>query len=90
MKMQDTLKSKCGVTPKCFAYPFGSFSQKTHKMLREMGFKMLFTCTEKPNIITHGKSETVTEINRYNRSGNVSCKSFFDKIEKDVRKLQSE
>ena len=78
--LQGLLSDKSGVTPVTFAYPFGFVSEDSVDILRDMGFKALLTCNEKPNYISRGNPECLLSINRYNRPAGISTEDFMKKL----------
>ena len=78
--LQEILTEKSGVTPVTFAYPYGFISEESVPTLREIGFKALLTCYEKPNYISRDDPECLLEINRYNRPADVSTEEFMEKL----------
>ena len=78
--LQGLLADKSGVTPVTFAYPFGFVSEDSVDILRDMGFKALLTCNEKPNYISRGDSECLLSINRCNRPAGISTEDFMEKL----------
>ena len=78
--LQGLLSDKSGVTPVTFAYPFGFVSEESVDILRNMGFKALLTCNEKPNYISRGDPECLLSINRYNRPAGISTEDFMEKL----------
>ena len=78
--LQELLSEKSGVTPVTFAYPYGFISEESVPTLREIGFKALLTCYEKPNYISRDNPECLLEINRYNRPADVSTEEFMEKL----------
>jgi peptidoglycan/xylan/chitin deacetylase (PgdA/CDA1 family) len=83
-RLQNKLTLDCGVTPVCFAYPFGIFNKTAKNALLDMGFKMLFNCTEKRNLITQGDPGTLHAVCRFNRAADLSSRAFFDKTERSI------
>lgn len=83
---EDTVKMKMkmwehtGKEPVAIAYPFGSFSKETEKILKLNGIKIAFTCEEKVNIIKKSESEWLFRLGRYNRPEGISSENFFDKM----------
>lgn len=78
--LQELLTEKSGVTPITFAYPYGFISEESVPTLREIGFKALLTCYEKPNYISRDDPDCLLQINRYNRPAGVSTEEFMEKI----------
>lgn len=81
--LQELLTEKSGVTPVTFAYPYGFISDESVPVLREIGFKALLTCYEKPNYISRDDPECLLQINRYNRPADVSTEDFMEKLLKE-------
>jgi len=82
MKLQNKLTADCGVTPVCFAYPFGSYSKFAREALAEMGFKLILNCEERRNLISEGDSGVLLNVCRFNRDAFISTQSFFEKMER--------
>ncbi|MCL2630027.1 MAG: polysaccharide deacetylase family protein [Firmicutes bacterium] len=80
-RLQDKIIKECDFTPVTFAYPFGKFEKTTRGYLKEMGFKMIFNCCERENIISRGNPETLLRLNRFNRDSAYSTAQFFGKFE---------
>lgn len=78
--LQTMLEDKSGVKPVTFAYPYGFISEESAEILREMGFRTLLTCYEKPNFISCGNADECLILNRYNRPSGVSAEEFFRKV----------
>lgn len=58
------------------AFPFGAYSSQTVELLREMGFRAAFTCTEYVNLLTGDPAELM-ELGRYNRPYGKNSEAFF-------------
>lgn len=80
LSLQALLRDKSGVTAETFAYPFGFMSEDSVDILRDIGFKALLTCNEKPNYISRGNPECLLSINRYNRPAGISTEDFMEKL----------
>ncbi|MCM1330410.1 MAG: polysaccharide deacetylase family protein [Ruminococcus sp.] len=78
--LQEMLTEKSGVTPVTFAYPYGFISEESVPVLKEMGFRALLTCYEKPNYISRDNPECLFQLNRYNRPSGISTEEFMEKI----------
>lgn len=78
--LQELLSEKSGITPVTFAYPYGFISEESVPVLREIGFKALLTCYEKPNYISRDDPDCLFQINRYNRPSGVSTEEFMEKL----------
>ncbi len=77
--LQDLLEQNCGFRPNVYAYPYGMVSEESVPILKELGFRALLTCREKPNYITKNP-ECLYSLNRYNRPSGVSTEQFMKKI----------
>ena len=79
-RLQKDLADKSGVNCTIFTYPFGAISNDSVDIIRDMGFRVSFSCSEKVSYITNDP-ECLYQIGRYNRSGKLSTKEFMKKIE---------
>lgn len=79
-RLQKDLADKSGVNCTIFTYPFGAISNDSVDIIRDMGFRVSFSCTEKVRNITNDP-ECLYQIGRKNRSGKLSTKEFMKKIE---------
>jgi peptidoglycan/xylan/chitin deacetylase (PgdA/CDA1 family) len=80
MRMQQKL-ADVGVRAQCFAYPFGRYDKISKELLIDLGFEMIFTCSQQQNIVEKGKPEILHSVNRYNRDSRIGTKGFFDKTD---------
>ncbi len=78
-KMQTKCKNNADVTPVIYAYPFGEYSKESLDVLKELGFKMSFTCNEGINIITKDP-DCLFFLKRNNRPSNIETAVFFENI----------
>ncbi|MDE6797509.1 MAG: polysaccharide deacetylase family protein [Ruminococcus sp.] len=78
-RLQNEIHEHTGKLPVVFAYPFGFRSPEAMPVIRELGFTITLTCTEKPNYITHDP-DCLYGLNRYNRSGLYSTGEFMEFI----------
>lgn len=81
-RLQSEIHSHTHTLPTVFAYPFGFISDESLPVIRELGFSVTLTCTERPNYITRNP-ECLYGINRYNRSGFYSTAEFMSKLLKE-------
>ena len=88
LKLQRLLAENSGVTPVSFAYPFGRYNNLSRKTLLQLGFKVLYNCSEGINIVKMGDADALTKMHRYNRNSRLSTYAFFDKIERHTAKLE--
>lgn len=79
-KANERFSKELGITPAGFTYPFGAVCSEADEVVREMGFKVSFTCEEKLNTITAGNKSSLYNLGRYLRTGSKSSKEFFADI----------
>ena len=72
-KLQDEFFQNTGYTPTTFTYPFGSVSEASFDIIKELGFKATLSCENKTNILTHNP-ECLYMLNRFIRTPSVSVK----------------
>lgn len=89
MKLQEEFKTNTNYIPNTFTYPFGAVSKESTNILKDFGFKATLSVGDKVNYITKDK-ECLYLLKRYNRSGNKSTESFFNKIEKKVENIKND
>lgn len=77
--LQDLLEVNSDVRPIVFAYPYGKISDESIDIFKEMGFRALLTCYEKPNYITQKPGDIIL-LNRYNRPSGMSTEQFMQKL----------
>ncbi|MGN1112087.1 MAG: polysaccharide deacetylase family protein [Acutalibacteraceae bacterium] len=82
-KAQSLFKNEVGVTPTGFTYPFGAVCDEAEQIIREMGFRLSFTCEEKTNTIEAGNPDSLYGIGRYLRNNKESSKAYFERILKE-------
>lgn len=70
-KLQKEVEEHLGKAPLCFTYPFGSVSNASFDILKEMGFKATLSCEEGINKITKDP-ECLYMLDRYIRPANKS------------------
>lgn len=78
-KAQDRFLDKTGFCPVVYTYPFGAYSKETTDILKEMGFRMSFSCDEGINTITKNP-DCLFLLKRYNRPSGIVTDNFFDNI----------
>lgn len=81
-KAQNAFMTKTGFAPIIYTYPFGSYSEETTELLKDMGFKISFTCNEGINTITQNP-DSLFMLKRYNRPSGINTPDFFEKVLKD-------
>ncbi|MCH5210324.1 MAG: polysaccharide deacetylase family protein [Oscillospiraceae bacterium] len=78
-KLQDRCMEKTGFSPVIYTYPFGEYDKESTEVLKNMGFKMSFSCTEGINHITQTPGSLFL-LKRYNRPSGISTWEFFKDI----------
>lgn len=77
-KMQKLVYEHTGVTPTTFTYPFGSVSNASFDILKEMGFKATLSCASGTNYVTRDK-ECLYMMKRYIRPHGKSAEKILSK-----------
>ncbi len=78
-RLQDEVERNLGYRPLVFAYPFGSVSEASYDILKEMGFKITLSCEEKVNRIRQGDTECLYMMDRYLRTNKRSVEEILKK-----------
>ncbi len=73
-KLQDSFKANVNYTPNTFTYPFGSVSNASFDIIKEMGFKASLSCESGMNTITRDP-ESLYMLKRYLRTPKKSAES---------------
>lgn len=76
---QELYKQNTGFEPYIYVYPFGSYSEESFDILKQLGFKASLSCTEGINFITHNP-ECLYIMKRYNRPAGITSYDYFSKI----------
>lgn len=75
----QTLLEDAGLpAPTCYTYPFGSLSEESESVMREMGFRCTLGCQEGMNLVTRDP-EDLYRMKRYNRPSGISTGAFMQK-----------
>lgn len=78
-KLQEEINKNLGYTPTVFAYPFGSVSEASYDILKQMGFKATLSCAEKINEIHTGGSDDLYMLGRFLRTNKRSAEAILKK-----------
>lgn len=65
------------IMPTTFTYPLGYICDGSQAILKKLSMQASFSCYEKLYTIDREKPDTLFEINRFNRNGSMSTKTFF-------------
>lgn len=78
-KEQTEILKITGKLPEAMFYPFGECCSDTLTICKSLGFEATFTCEEKINTVTKFRKDSLYNLGRFNRSGKISSKDFFEK-----------
>ncbi|MGM9521851.1 MAG: polysaccharide deacetylase family protein [Oscillospiraceae bacterium] len=78
-KVEGRFIEYLGIRPEAFAYPYGFICDEAKEVLTGRGYSVLFTCTEKVNILT-GDQQELLDLGRFNRPSQMSREQFFSKL----------
>ncbi|MBQ9757227.1 MAG: polysaccharide deacetylase family protein [Clostridia bacterium] len=76
-KLQDAFKSNVGTTPTTFTYPFGSVSNDSFDIIREMGFRASLSCESGMNHIKQNPDDLYM-LKRYLRTPKKSAQAILE------------
>lgn len=79
-KFQQKFYEHTSKKANALALPFGSYCDETLEYAADLGFEVIFTCTEKVNTLKPGDTLPLI-LGRYNRSGNLSTEEFLKKCD---------
>lgn len=77
-KLQKQILNYSGKKATAFAYPYGYMSEGSMEVIKDIGFKVVFTCTEVVNIIDN--KDVLFNLGRFNRENGLSSSQFFKKM----------
>ncbi len=75
----DGLEKNCGITPQCYAYPFGFVCEESLSYVKACRFQVSLGCEEKVNILT-ADPESLYCLGRFNRPSGVSTEEFMETV----------
>lgn len=81
---QNLFVKSTGHKSDVFVLPFGMYSNETLDIARQMGFRMVFTCTEKVNSISENDAAKMQVLGRFNRPHGITSETFFAKWNKKL------
>ncbi len=81
LQFNHVMQEQTGQTPACFTCPFGAKSEEMLKAVKELGFRVMLDCEEKPNILS--SEEDLYAVHRYLRPNDLSAEAYFASIEKE-------
>lgn len=79
-KMQLLLMRKAKTKATAMVYPYGSHSDLTLEVCKSLGFQCTLTCEERISQVTKYVPESLFELGRYNREGDIDSKEFFKRL----------
>ena len=77
-RLERCLLEKSGVIPVSYAYPFGAYDETSERILRSLGYEVLFTCYERINVLKFGNEAKLARLNRINRDGTIETERFLN------------
>lgn len=77
-RFREVYESHMGHGCNVLALPFGFYKQQTLDNAQALGFRAVFTCTERVNLLTGARQELM-ELGRFNRPSGVTSEQFFAK-----------
>ncbi len=78
--MQTKIKQFTAKDCVIFTYPYGKISVGSMEILKDMGFRVIFTCNGRVNSISQNEELDVITLGRFNRPSGKSTYDFFKKI----------
>lgn len=72
---KEKLKTRLNLTTTFYAPPFGAYNENTLKILKDLNFNTIFTCTESVNRIA--RNEPLPPLGRFNRASGITSEQFF-------------
>lgn len=79
-KLSEEIYTNLGYKPQLFAYPFGSVSEASYDILKQMGFKMTLSCEEKVNYLKNGDTDGIYMLGRYLRTNKRSAEKILKNL----------
>lgn len=79
LNLQNYL-AKTEIKPDVFVYPYGFYCKDSKALIKSLGFKMSFICTEGVNEITKNP-DCLYNLKRYNRPHGINTLTFFNKMQ---------
>lgn len=76
--LQTKMQEHTGYIPTAFTYPFGSISEASYDVLREMGFRATLSCEEKTNYLVRNDTACLERLNRFLRSDKNDAKEILE------------
>lgn len=79
-RLQELFKDYSLPVPMAIAYPFGAYDKLTKSIVKDLGFKVSFTCEGHINKIRVGDTNCLYNLGRYNRKSGITSEEFFRDI----------
>lgn len=79
LALKQALEERCGVSPVCYAYPFGQITDGADQLLQELGFRVTLSCREVRSLLSSGDPGCLYALGRFNRDGRLSTQEFMAK-----------
>ena len=78
-RFQTVMEARLGRRAEVLVLPFGFYCANTIRAARQLGFRAVFTCTERVNHLT-GAADELMELCRFNRPSGPDSAAFFAKM----------
>lgn len=79
LKLQNRITEMTETVPMAFTYPFGSSTQETRQIIREMGFRATFSCGNGISVVTRDP-ESLYMLKRFLRPAGKNSEQFFASV----------
>ncbi len=80
--LQNEFVEHTGYAPRVYTYPFGSVSNASFDIIKQLGFKASLSCENKTNYLKKGDTESLFLLNRFIRTNTKSLNSILKNAEK--------
>lgn len=80
LRANEVIKRSTGSDPCALVYPYGTISHESYEVARNLGFDILFSCTEGLNRLS--PDDGLYLLKRYNRPAGIKSADFFSSVYK--------
>jgi len=78
--MMNAMTTRCGVTPLCYAYPYGQITEGADEILADLGFQITLSCFENRSLLRSSDPGCLFSLGRFNRDGRLDTETFMQKM----------
>ncbi len=79
-RLLEAMEARCGVTPLCYAYPYGSIAPGADGLMAELGFRVTLSCREAVSTVQAGDPQSLFSLGRWNRDGRWTTEAFLSRL----------